>query len=60
MIVVATKMDAAQDTERVEALRRMAEEKGLPFQEISSATGQGIGELTRAMGRAILDGKQEA
>jgi GTP-binding protein len=60
MIVVATKMDAAQDTERVEALRRMAEGKGLPFQEISSATGQGIGELTRAMGRAIFDGKQEA
>ena len=30
MIVVATKMDAAQDPERVESLRNLAAERGLP------------------------------
>ena len=41
MIVVATKMDAAQDPERVESLRIVAKDRGLEFFEISSATGQG-------------------
>jgi len=45
MFVVASKMDAAQDLERVQKLRAAAEERGLPFFEISSATGQGIEEL---------------
>src|SRR5689334_16073080 len=48
-IVVATKMDAAQDPERVEALRQVATERRLPFFMISSATGQGIDELKFAM-----------
>src|SRR5579883_3237692 len=39
MIVVATKMDAAQDPARVESLRAMAKKRGLPFFAISSATG---------------------
>src|SRR5580700_1756697 len=45
MIVVASKMDAAQDPSRVDALRRLAEARGLPFYEISSATGLGIEKL---------------
>jgi GTPase len=45
MFVVASKMDAAQDLTRVEKLRAAAEQRGLPFYEISSATGQGIEEL---------------
>jgi GTP-binding protein len=49
MIVVATKMDAAQEPARVEALRAVAQERGLPFFAISSATGQGLEELKRAM-----------
>jgi GTP-binding protein len=49
MLVVATKMDAAQDPARVEALAGMAESKGLPFFKISSATGEGLDELKRAM-----------
>ena len=39
MIVVATKMDAAQDPARVESLRQVAAERGLPFFKISSVTG---------------------
>jgi GTP-binding protein len=54
MIVVATKMDSAQDPERVEALRRVAAERGLEFFEISSATGQGIDALKFAMADRVL------
>jgi GTP-binding protein len=54
MIVVATKMDAAQNPERVAALRGAAEQRGLPFFEISSATGQGIDALKFAMAERIL------
>ncbi len=42
MILVATKMDAAQDPDRVARLRSLAAERGLPCFEISSVTGQGI------------------
>jgi GTP-binding protein len=54
MIVVATKMDAAQDPERVESLRNLAAERGLPFFEISSATGQGIDALKFAMAERVM------
>ena len=54
MLVVASKMDAAQDTERVEGLRRLAEERGLPFFEISSASGLGIEKLKFAMAERVL------
>ena len=55
MIVVATKMDAAQDPDRVESLRRIADERGLPFFEISSVTGKGLAELKRAMAERVLE-----
>ncbi len=54
MIVVATKIDAAQDSERVAALERHAAERGLPFYKISSVTGQGIDTLKRAMADAVV------
>jgi len=54
MIVVAAKMDAAQDPERVAHLRRLAEERGLPFFEISSVTGQGLEALKHAMAERVL------
>jgi GTP-binding protein len=54
MLVVASKMDAAQDLERVDGLRRLAEERGLPFFEISSATGLGIEKLKFAMAERVL------
>jgi GTP-binding protein len=54
MIVVATKMDAAQDPERVASLRRMAANYGLPFLEISSASGQGIEALKFGMVERVL------
>lgn len=47
MIVVANKMDSAQDPERVERLERGAERHGLPIFKISAVTGQGVVELKR-------------
>ena len=46
MFVAASKVDAAQDPGRIESLRAVAEAKELPFYEISSATGQGIENLS--------------
>jgi GTP-binding protein len=57
MILVATKMDAAQDPTRVESLRKVAEERGLAFFAISSVTGQGLDELRYAMAERVLGAK---
>lgn len=54
MMVVATKMDVAQDPARVEALRQSAAARGLPFYAISSVTGQGLQELIHAMAERVL------
>jgi GTP-binding protein len=54
MLVVASKMDALQDSERVEGLRKLAKERGLPFFELSSATGQGVETLKFAMAERVL------
>jgi GTP-binding protein len=54
MIVVATKMDAAQDPKRIAALQRIKKKRGMPFFKISSVTGDGIKELKRAMAERVL------
>src|SRR6185437_10444820 len=54
MLVVASKMDAAQDRERVASLKRLAEQHGLPYVEISSATGLGIEALKHAITERVL------
>jgi GTP-binding protein len=54
MLVVASKMDAAQDPARVESLRHLAGQRGLPFYEISSVTGLGLRELRYAMAERVL------
>jgi len=54
MIVVATKMDSAQDSKRVESLRRAAIRRKLPFFKISAATGAGLEELKFAMAERVL------
>jgi len=54
MIVVATKMDVAQDPSRVSSLRELAGKRGLAFFEISSATGRGIDDLKFAMAERVL------
>ncbi len=59
MIVVATKIDAAQDPARTESLRKLARRRKLPFLKISAVTGEGLPALKRALAEAVLD-KPEA
>ena len=54
MILVATKMDAAQDPARVASLRGVAKQRGLAFFKISSVTGEGLDELRFAMAERVL------
>lgn len=54
MVLVATKMDAAQDPERVESLARLAQERNLEFFQISSVTGEGLDALRYAMAEQVL------
>jgi GTP-binding protein len=55
MIVVATKMDAAQDPARVRKLQREAKKRGMRFFKISSVTGDGVEELRQAIGDMVLE-----
>jgi len=59
MVVVASKMDAVADPSAVDALRAKANEHGMRFFAISSATGQGIEELKHAMAATVF-ASQEA
>ncbi|MGA8026980.1 MAG: GTPase ObgE [Bryobacteraceae bacterium] len=54
MIVAATKIDACQDTSRIEAVRAKAVEHAMEFHAISSVTGAGIEELRYAMSARLL------
>jgi GTP-binding protein len=53
MILIATKLDAAQDPERVASLEKLAHDRGLPFFKISSVTGEGIDAMKRAMAERV-------
>src|ERR1700735_4847883 len=53
MIVVATKLDATTDRTHLEELRSFCGQRGLEFHAISSATGEGIVGLVRAMADAL-------
>ena len=52
-IVVATKIDALDEPERLERLRRRAEADGWAFHAISAVTGQGMRELMNAVARKL-------
>ena len=53
MIVVATKLDATTDRARLDRLQNFCASRGLEFHAISSATGEGITPLVRAMADAL-------
>lgn len=54
MLLAASKIDAVASVESIDALRAVAESRGMPFFAISSATGQGIQELTAAMAAEVF------
>ena len=60
MFVAASKMDAAQDSEKLAELRQVAADRGMPFFEISSATGQGIEALKHAMAERVIGARHAA
>jgi len=59
-IVVATKIDALDEPERLEALKRQALADGLPFYQISSVTNEGTKELVAAMSVLLDELKKES
>ncbi len=60
MLVVANKLDSAQDPERIAQLEKAANDRGLPFMKISAVTGQGIEELKRKIFTLAHPDYQEA
>ncbi|MDT5156799.1 MAG: GTPase [Acidobacteriota bacterium] len=52
-VVVATKLDALDEPERLERLRERAEADGLEFFEISSVTNRGVRELVQTLARRL-------
>ncbi len=58
-LIVGSKLDSALD-ERRQELRAAAEERGLPYREISSATGHGIKELIADLSRRLEAAKAAA
>jgi GTP-binding protein len=53
MIVVASKIDAAQDSTRIATVEQIAADRGLPFLQISSASGLGLDELKEEIYRHL-------
>lgn len=53
-IVVATKLDALDDPERLEALKERAIADEKPFYQISSVTNKGVRELVLAVNEAVM------
>jgi GTP-binding protein len=54
MILVATKIDVAQNPECVESLRALAAQREMPFFAISSVTGDGLEQLRYAMAEQVF------
>ncbi len=59
-IVVATKIDALDEPERLEALKQQALADGVPFYQISSVTNEGTKELVAAMSVLLDELKKES
>jgi GTPase len=52
-IVVATKLDATTDRNKLEELRKFCENRDLEFHSISAATGEGVKDLVRGIADAL-------
>ncbi|PYS72486.1 MAG: GTPase ObgE [Acidobacteria bacterium] len=59
-LVVATKLDALDERERLESLKIQVEKDGKRFFAISSATGEGVRELVHAIAASLDELKSES
>ena len=59
-IVVATKLDALDEPERLESLKQRAEADGKPFFQISAVTNQGTNELVKFVAGKLDEIAREA
>jgi GTP-binding protein len=59
-LVVATKIDALDEPQRLDSLKAKAREDGNPFFAISSATGEGVREVVNAMSTKLEELKAES
>lgn len=59
-IIVATKIDALDEPERLEKLKRRAEEDGKKFFAISSVTNEGVRELVNAVALMLDELNEDA
>ena len=59
-IVVATKLDALDEPERLEALHRHVRKTQLPFVKISAVTGDGLDDLLETVWRSIVTARAAA
>ncbi|MGH9800930.1 MAG: Obg family GTPase CgtA, partial [Blastocatellia bacterium] len=58
-IVVATKLDALDDEERLKEFEQFCRQQDLEFHSISAASGKGLKELLRAIERRLDEFKRE-
>lgn len=56
-IVVANKMDAVDEPDRVKALERRAKSMDLPFFKVSAVTGDGVPKLLEALWQPVAAGR---
>ena len=59
-ILAASKCDAVSDPERLASIRAAAERRGLPFLEISAATGAGLKDLVGHLFHDVQDVEEPA
>jgi GTP-binding protein len=57
-VVVATKLDAVDDPDRVTALQERARELSLPFFKISAVSGEGLPPLLEALWAPIAEARE--
>ena len=57
-VVVATKLDAVDDAERVKRLQRRAKKLSLPFFKISAVSGEGLPPLLEALWMPVAEARE--
>jgi GTP-binding protein len=57
VLVVASKIDTAQNPERIEKLQSFCQENGLPFYAVSAVTGAGLDLFKLKLAERVRDAR---